>query len=171
VIEIALGLTIGVLLIIALVRGNTGLGDAISLVAMGLIITATTGLVGGLIAFCVGLAIPSESGTCTLSYTQQLQSLSTGQSVSGSFWLGSGYVNGSLRYFYFYRDGSGGYRGGSMPASDVEVFTDERERPHIAFYDWHLPVAWRLIALPSQTCFASIHIPPGSVDNNYSVKP
>ncbi len=57
--------------------------------------------------FFIALAIPSKTETVIDTYL--LETLQDNNSVSGSFFLGSGYINGEMKYVFYYET-DGGYR-------------------------------------------------------------
>lgn len=64
---------------------------------------------------------------------QTIYSIELGSSVHGSFFLGSGNVNGKACYYYYTLEDNGGYTLNEIPTEDAQIFMDinGNETPYI----------------------------------------
>lgn len=106
---------------------------------------------------------------CTISHSQSLKILRSGDGTSGQFYLGSGYINSYLSYFYYTQDSDGAIIGNSLMANQVKIYQDDSRNPRIESYTYHLSGWWGFFFIATHGCTSIIHIPPGSINNNYQV--
>lgn len=100
------------------------------------------------------------------SYT--IRALANNSGIEGSFFLGSGYIEGKQVFNYITEDGNGAIRLQSMDASQATIFEDTNNA--------HLRIIKTVRSLPSvvpwdlgSTMHYDFHIPKGSVIQNYKV--
>ena len=63
------------------------------------------GLIGGVIGVIIMLALPMKTEINT--YTYKIETLQDNNSVSGSFFLGSGSIEGKMKYVFYYETNGG----------------------------------------------------------------
>lgn len=107
---------------------------------------------------------------CIQSQTQSLELLRDGSGISGQFYIGSGYVNSYLAYYYYTQDSDGAIEGNSLQANEVKVYQDDRTHPRIETFSYHLTGIWGFFFTPMHGCTYIIHIPPGSINNSYQLQ-
>ena len=95
-------------------------------------------LIGGLPAAGLALFIGSQiHARPVLSRTDTLVSLHTKDGVQGTFYLGSGSINGSQYYFFYRKNGDGSFVPGRVYADDaVRVYEETRTDASMLTYDW-----------------------------------
>ena len=70
--------------------------------------------------------------TYETTYSLDLISLRSDTQISGSFWLGSGYINKEQMYFFYYKVGEDEYKLGYVPASKSTIReTDNPPKLHV----------------------------------------
>lgn len=70
---------------------------------IGIILSLIRALLGGLFGFLVAISLPCKMET--VKTTLQLESLQDNGSVEGSFFLGSGQIDGTMKYVFYYKYG------------------------------------------------------------------
>ena len=80
--------------------------------------------------FLIALVIPTK--TKTVIDTYYLKSLQDNNSVSGSFFLGSGQINGEMKYVFYYET-EGGYRMRQL-SYDQALIKYTNEKPKLEIY-------------------------------------
>ena len=65
--------------------------------------------------------------------TVYISAMGNSSAISGSFFLGSGFVN-ETQYYYYMAQEHGGHRMSRVVASDVIVYESDWERPRVEFY-------------------------------------
>lgn len=100
------------------------------------------------------------------SYT--IRALANNSGIEGSFFLGSGYIEGKQVFNYITEDGNGAIRLQSMDAAQATIFEDTNNA--------HLRVIKTVRSIPSvvpwdigSTMHYDFHIPKGSIIQNYKV--
>lgn len=126
-------------------------------------------MIAGLVA--VGLyagptALANEwSDTEYKYYEYDLMTLTDNQSVSGSFFLGSGAINGINSYSYYLQNPDGSKQLGYQDASQVKVF-DNSDRAYLVYaYDCELGVGSWLANCWAENKVTEIHVPKGTIAN------
>jgi hypothetical protein len=95
----------------------------------------------------------------------QLASLQDGTPATGSFFLGSGYVDGDPTYFYYTKQGNA-YLYNSTDASGVRVYEDT-DKPYLMQQnDCKTDTEW-LADCMSFGPVTEIHVPKGTVKSNF----
>jgi hypothetical protein len=96
--------------------------------------------------------------------TIYIESLKDGSKVTGTFGLGSGYINGRDVYIYYTKGQDGGYTRNNVDADMSTIYMDENEKPYITC---HYVETNRL---KQQFINAySFHVPNGTVVNTWNV--
>ena len=126
---------------------------------------------GGLVVTAGTYAIDKYSDTVKRDTTTSLAALGNSSSISGSFFLGSGYVKDNLTYTYLIEDSNGGIHLKQLDASNAVVYQDaEVGKATLVTHQGGGDLWW---LFPEKTTFHNIsyefHVPKGSVDNQYQV--
>lgn len=115
-------------------------------------------------------------GTCTITQKEQLVDLFDNTGPQGHFYLGSGYVNQRLTFFYFTKqDGYITYH----QTTFAYIYEDNPEIPYVVISQYHLPSPnflgrkwpgeWFAITSGDWQCSTDFHVPSKTVMNNYRV--
>lgn len=125
-------------------------------------------VVGTGIGFAVSLALPMITSEKT--YSLEIESLSDNSGVSGSFFLGSGYVGKNMCYVFYYRDGDG-FRMRQVKHTCAKIkYTEEQPRANVTELV-ATESLWNLFAIDlniGQKEYV-IEVPRGSIKNNYTL--
>ncbi len=132
-------------------------------------------MIGGLIAIVVTV-VPTfwlqSQNTCVNNQKYNLISLRDSIGIQGAFFIGSGYINNTLSYFYYQQMPDGGYQANSLDMSQAEVYQDEQKHPYIQSYNitFKNPLL-NYILIPNVvwSCQSALHIPKNSILQNYSL--
>lgn len=125
-------------------------------------------LLGCLFGILVAVIIPSEMTTVKTTY--KLESIQDNRSVNGSFFLGSGNINGSMKYVFYYEE-NGFYKMEQVDYSKVKIkYVDSNH------------IAERFDEIQSKDAFINnfslgftyckgyiIYVPKGTIKNNYTL--
>lgn len=124
-------------------------------------------VMGGLVSWGVSMG---TAALLTDSHSEQygswgLQQITTGSSTKGAFFLGTGYVEGSQQYMFYYKS-DGGYRMTTVDADDALVL-ETTDKPHAVqnvhyFSGWFMPKHF-LQADNAVSYDWVIYVPKGSV--------
>lgn len=128
-----------------------------------------TGLIGLMIglSFGIGIAmiIPGKKYIKSASY--QISSLQDNGDVSGSFFLGCGYINERMKYVFYYKDANDYYQMMQIDCDDVLLkYVDTKPRIIISksfsANKWSLPYDFMQVNYV-------IEIPKGTIKNNFTL--
>lgn len=135
--------------------------------SLGLFGALTGGVVGCIVAIIIGFLQPGHFIPESKTPLVALQDNTTSR---GSFFLGSGSIQGEMRYFYFRQEGVG-YKAESKPAYSSLIVEDEEKAPYLVEYHWRFinPNAWKWGLEPNTTRDDEFHIPKGSILRNYTL--
>ena len=129
------------------------------------------GFVGAVLGFLLGLliawALPAKLETKV--YTQNLECLQDNNSVNGGFFLGTGSVEGKMKYVYYYKDADSlyhmkqiDYANASIKYSDetpkIETYKEEATKDFINYFAWDYTEDKYII-----------YIPKGSIKQNFNL--
>lgn len=138
------------------------------------LISALFGTIGvgivTLVFTVISMSLPGTPGETR----QELRALGNSSSTSGSFFLGSGYVDERLTFSYITRDEKGGNRLESDEANDVVVYEDSEDQAYrlqptkIVDGDWWW-LAPGVTGLTVDVGTVEFHIPEGSIDSSYTI--
>jgi hypothetical protein len=120
------------------------------------------------LGFIPPFLIPQKSETIIQRY--ELESIKNNNSIAGSVFLGSGYIENRIKYTYYYKEGDF-YKIGSEPVDIckikyitgkpyLEIYTDKKSDTHFK----HLSL--RPVLENRRVVF---YIPEGSIENNYKL--
>lgn len=102
--------------------------------------------------------------------TKELQAISTGSSISGSFFLLSGYLEGELVYTYLEGNPVDGVVYKSIDADDAIIY-ESSSNPRIEFHyeivdsPFAIGGPWKFID------YINVYVPEGSIQNGYTISP
>lgn len=140
----------------------------------GSVATFFAGIFVGFIVMAITIPIVIETNKKDIvardaednSYT--IRALANNSGIEGSFFLGSGYIEGKQVFNYITEDGNGAIRLQSMDAAQATIFEDTNNA--------HLRVIKTVRSIPGvvpwdigSTMHYDFHIPKGSIIQNYKV--
>lgn len=124
-------------------------------------------IVGGTIGLVTGVCLPVRYKTST--WAVNLESLQDGGSVTGSFFLGCGTIDGTMKYTFYYMNEDSTYQMWQVNYQDALIrFTNGKareivteKRPSKSFYN--------KFAIDLSDCKQSFifEVPRGSIKNNF----
>ena len=122
------------------------------------------------LAFLTGLIFPTKT---VAKGTNKLKALRIESGVHGSFFLGTGFIEGEQHYFFYKQNEDGSVSPDKVEAdSSVKIFEEERTDAELVWYDANFtsPLAWifGFPALNGKTA-TEIHVPNGSVKTGYNL--
>lgn len=142
-----------------------GLLDGIAYLFLSIVFGGLVFLICFVIAIKIGEQIPSDY---ELQRSEKIVALKDSRATHGSFFLGSGSVDGELHYYYA-TDTSQGYRIKHVDADDCYLLFDN-DKPRVEYYKvkrfekkWHY-----IYAVPSGHYY-NIYVPNGSVDTGFRI--
>jgi len=89
------------------------------------------GITLGLIILVAFLLTPGCLDTKSVVVTEHIVSLDRSNAIDGSFYLGSGTIEGRPSYSYYVLNSDGGYKLKSVSADICTVYRDEDKAPYI----------------------------------------
>jgi hypothetical protein len=99
-------------------------------------------------------------------------SLRNERAISGSFLLGSGYIEGT-EYYMTYAHERGGLRRIQLPARSTYVYQDENEAPYMAWQTIHYKAGLWLTIWPritdSQETMRDLHVPTNTIVTEFKL--
>lgn len=127
-------------------------------------------LIGGIFGFLIALAIPSKTETVIDTY--YLEALQDNNSVSGSFFLGSGYINGEMKYVFYYET-DGGYKIKQL-SYDNALIKYTNETPKVETYrEVQTDAFINKFSVYMGGCGCNnkniIYVPKGTIKQNYNL--
>lgn len=151
---------VAVLFIIWWKNNESDLFLLVILTVLGLTLGAIPGMI-----LCVCLPTP----TIDKVVTHNLISLKDNNSISGSFFLGSGIINNEMRYSYYYNCGNDNYKLTSVSANNTYVkYTKDKPRIEYHYKEINSKSNWKYFSnLLSDGGYYIIYIPEGSIKYNF----
>lgn len=140
--------------------GGIFFGIALPLVGVGLF-----GLAGFGVGSAMGAAFPSER-TC---HEISLASLQDNQGLEGHFFLGTGYVESTMTFAFYYEMPDGSFRLRVTDADHATIYQDEAKSPYARVCEVNGANVRQWFALDFRSDVYDIHIPEGSILSNYSL--
>lgn len=132
-------------------------------IAVPLLVAFLLGLAGFGIGAAMGVAFPSERNCHELS----LASLQDNQGTEGHFFLGSGYVESTMKFAFYYEVSNSSFRLRVIDADDATIYADEENRPYATVCEVNGNDARQWFALDLRSDIYELHIPEGSILSNY----
>ena len=143
--------------------------DLESRIPLTLFITPMVSIFGGLI---IMFGIRSIDGNKTISYkpTCNIISIKTNDVISGRFLLGSGSINQTEYYFYFYKTINGGYARGKKNVNITEIIEDDTQNPHIEVLTttYESKTGWFKVGDETEENYKII-VPKGTILNKFEL--
>ena len=125
-------------------------------------------LIGGFVGFLVALSLPAKTEIVKTTYN--LEALQDNNSVKGSFYLGTGQIDGEMKYvFYYEKDGY--YRLKQVDYNEVKVkYSDEKPKVEL-FNRKKVKDAFINNFAIDCNCYQEyiIYVPKGTIKQNYSL--
>lgn len=139
------------------------------------IVAVFTGALGALLGVVLAFA---PNGICAIWVhskwervnTQQLQSIATGDKISGRFFLGSGVINDELVYNYFVKTPAGSYYETYAPVNESTVYETDGQ-PRVETWRSTSENIWLNIFADNGGEAYEFYVPNGSVVQTYTLKP
>jgi len=125
-------------------------------------------LIGGIIGTAVAFALPAKTEIVKTNYN--LEALQDNNSVKGSFFLGSGQIDGKMKYvFYYERDGF--YKLEQADYEEVKVKYSEEKPKAERFNRKNVKDAFINNFAIDCNCYQEyiIYVPKGTIKQNYSL--
>lgn len=123
------------------------------------------------IALALGIKI-GEGNSIYFDTTEQLVALKDNINTEGRFYLGGGYIEGNLNYFYYKKIGPDRYKAGKIDSTNATIHESDKETPRIVSHDcWH-PNIWKSLFglnLCGLNLEKEIYVPKGSILQNYKL--
>lgn len=110
------------------------------------------------------------------NFSPQIHSIKNSSSIEGRFALGSGYINGSQKYYYFQEniDNDGGLIQCSLPAQNCIIY-QTTNYPHVEWDTiYFIPKKWIIWPVLSFTVTKEntnykIFVPPGTIVEKFEI--
>lgn len=137
-------------------------------ILMSIVVGILCSLVGICLGFLISMSIPSKLENKVTTYN--IESLQDNSSVSGQFFLGSGIINGTMKYVFYYETDDNTYKMKELPHRNVSIkYTDEQP-----YYEkWEKVKTKDMINMFSIQLHKDIkyiiYVPKGTVQHNYNL--
>lgn len=92
--------------------------------------------------------------------TANLEAMQMGEQTRGTAFLGSGYVNETNSYTYFYENENGNLQSGRIDADEAEIVQSDTETPRIETHHWQMPWWWGPMDMVDTY---TVYVPEGSI--------
>lgn len=125
-------------------------------------------LIGGIIGTAVAFALPAKTEIVKTTYN--LEALQDNNSVKGSFFLGSGQIEGKMKYvFYYEKDGY--YKLEQADYSEVKVKCSDEKPKAERFNRKNVKDAFINNFAIDCNCYQEyiIYVPKGTIKQNYTL--
>ncbi|MDD3773109.1 MAG: hypothetical protein PHC38_10710 [Weeksellaceae bacterium] len=125
-------------------------------------------LIGGIIGTAVAFALPAKTEIVKTTYN--LEALQDNNSVKGSFFLGSGQIEGKMKYVFYYEN-EGYYKLEQADYNEVKVkYSDEKPKAE-RFKRKNVKDAFINNFAIDFNCYQEyiIYVPKGTIKQNYSL--
>lgn len=132
------------------------------------------GFIGLLVIALIVLAVSTVTGAVSGAqryhpYSWDVIAANDNSATTGRFGLFSGYIDSEFRYYYYYKDSSGGIRMNWVPADQTQIFEDapagtgsiHTDNPDSYWNEWGY--------VDADDPKYEIHIPEGSVVQKYTM--
>lgn len=145
--------------------------EEISSYLLSVVLGVLGALTGGFVGFLIALYIPSK--TETIIDTYYLEALQdNNNSETSSLFLGSGYINGEMKYVFYYET-DGGYKMKQL-SYDNALIKYTNETPKVETYREEQTDAFiNKFSVYMGSCGCNnkniIYVPKGTIKNNYNL--
>lgn len=102
----------------------------------------------------------------------EIHSLRNESGPTGSFFLGSGYIDSREYYYTFYKDARGGYVRWKIPSYAASLFLDS-DAPYVTYQIIEYKCPWWLSFVTlkdNEETRKDIHVPAGTIVEKYEVR-
>ena len=133
------------------------------------VMTSIFGLmVGGLIGSFVAIALPMD--TYNKHYSLNIETLQDNNSVSGNFFLGTGQIEGKMKYVFYYEE-NGLYRMMQLNYNLVQIkYSDSKPKVNVTEnYPSNSIINYFAIDLDIYDKTYIIEVPKGTIKSNYNL--
>ena len=133
-----------------------------------ILVSILTILIGGIIGTAVAFALPAKTEIVKTTYN--LEALQDNNSVKGSFFLGSGQIEGKMKYVFYYEN-EGYYKLEQADYSEVKVkYSDEKPKAE-RFNRKNVKDAFINNFAIDCNCYQEyiIYVPKGTIKQNYTL--
>jgi hypothetical protein len=86
---------------------------------LSILISVMKGLTGVLVGFVIAVILPKSYRVD--NWSEELASLQDNQTISGQFFLGSGQINGTMKYVYYQKEDSNTFRMWQADYEDAKI--------------------------------------------------
>lgn len=155
-------------LVIALVSffaGIDDIGDILYYLFFGIAGT----IFGGLIGLLIALSLPAKTEIVKTTYN--LEALQDNNSVNGSFYLGTGQIEGKMKYVFYYEN-DGYYKLEQADYNEVKVkYSDEKQKVERFNRNYVKDALINHFAIDLINSYQEyiIYVPKGTIKQNYSL--
>lgn len=124
-------------------------------------------LIGAAVGFAISLCLPKDY--VYEKATFELESIKDNSSISGSFFLGSGNINGTMSYAFYYKNSDNEYRLQTVQSDKaVIIYTDSI--PVLEEYTLRMVKNnWSILGMYDGRKEYKFKIPPGSIKNSFNL--
>ena len=163
---VIIGLCLGIWALVAMQMNAWGLGEHVIFFILGLFIVGLGAIGGGAVAMAVGY-FPGQHAT--QHERIDLVALQDNVGAEGRFFLGTGYIENKLNYFYYRKDGDA-YRADKETADGAVIYQDEISQPYLlTYYSSFNHSFWYFFGFPSKSQRSQFHVPKGSIKENFTL--
>ena len=133
-----------------------------------ILVSITAILIGGIIGTAIAFALPAKTEIVKTTYN--LEALQDNNSVKGSFFLGSGQIDGKMKYVFYYKN-DGYYKLEQADYEEVKVkYSDEKPKAE-RFNRKNVKDAFINNFAIDCNCYQEyiIYVPKGTIKQNYTL--
>ena len=133
-----------------------------------ILVSITAILIGGIIGTAIAFALPAKTEIVKTTYN--LEALQDNNSVKGSFFLGSGQIDGKMKYVFYYEN-DGYYKLEQADYEEVKVkYSDEKPKAE-RFNRKNVKDAFINNFAIDCNCYQEyiIYVPKGTIKQNYTL--
>jgi len=123
--------------------------------------------IGILLSLLIGACIPQKTVEIR---RDKLVTLKDNITTEGSFFLGSGTINGEHKYFYYKENGQGGFLAESVNSKGVPIYEDSDTEPYISILaNEFINRKFDVLFIPNTDICYAFHIPKNSIIRDYKL--
>jgi hypothetical protein len=135
-------------------------------IAVGVLVGA---LFGGSISLLVSEGYKDEMVSYHKYNKREIYALQDNINTNGSFFLGSGKIDGEMYYYYYEKLTNGGFKSHKIQSSSVIVFEDQDSTAYIINTYKRLPKDHSAYNWTFRMPGTEIHVPKGSIVHDYNL--
>lgn len=142
--------------------------DGFILAIAATLLACCLGLAGGILGWGISLGIPAHLKTEVTTY--EIVSLQDNQSVQGQFFLGSGVVDGTMKYSFYYEYGNG-YKLAQLNPNNTTIIYDKNEPKCIEYKQVKNDdfINYFSCSMHEGDKEYEIYVPKGTIKNNFNL--